>query len=559
MPLPESLLRATWRDLDLRVVSGAWPDGVHGEMIVSAPVVDDRLSFQLFGFGALARLSLTPGTHGAPADRFALRVRTIDTPVQRIHDVLPDAFTGGLLGLESPFGHANMVNTAPLAWNGRLFATWDVGRPVEVDPLSLTFLGEVGSAASWGGDSFGHRNLLPQVFSTAHPVIDPVRECMWTVKLGLGAKGLEPSVVRYDGDGTTVRTWRLPGASVVGSMHTITQTEHWLVLADSGNFKADFGEIMGGARTTQIDTEVPVYFVRKDVLDATPDGGEVAYERAVFGPTSGHYYADWDDSDGINVLFEHMDLTDLGYRLLADDVDAHGRPLNPAYVGMYQMAMAAQTVSEMVFRPGVSERGERRSAVREEWAWNLQLSAMDWSLAGRRRPTHHHVIFQGRRPGALARRVLDVYAERIDQHEVTAAEQRASLATFTRGGVTVHSRWEFPSESDFPSSPIFVPRQGGEAGGGDGWVIVPVLSDDGVRVECFDAADVGRGPVGVLAGSAHETIPFMLHSVWMPNVASTAGDGRERLRFADDIDRAAVEHLDAPLRRAVEQVVAQSR
>jgi len=557
MPLPESLLRSTWRDLDLRVVSGEWPEGVHGEMFISAPVVDERLSFQLFGFGALARLSLTPGSHGAPADRFALRVRTIDTPVQRLHELVPDAFSGGLLGLESPFGHANMVNTAPLVWGDRLFATWDVGRPAEVDPLTFGFLGEVGSAASWGGDSFGHRNLLPQVFSTAHPVVDPERNCMWTVKLGLGALGLEPTVVRYDGDGATVRTWRLPGAAVTGSMHTISQTEHWLVLADSGNFKADLGEIMGGARTVQIDTEVPVYFVRKDVLEATPVGGDAPYERAVFGPTSGHYYADWDDSDGIRVLFEHMDLTDLGYRLRADDVDAHGRPLNPAYVGMYQMAMAAQTVSEMVFRPGATERGERQSAVRAEWAWNLQLSAMDASLDGRRRPTHHHVVFQGRRPGAMAQRVLDVYAERIESREVAGAEQPASLVTFSRGEVSVHSRWEFPSLADFPSSPIFVPRPGGVPGGGDGWVVVSVLSDDGVRVECFDAADVGRGPLGVLAGPAHETVPFMLHSVWMPQAMSTAGDGRERLRFADDIDRAVVERLDTPLRRAVEQVVAQ--
>ena len=142
---------------------------------------------------------------------------------------------------------------------------------------------------------------------------------------------------------------------------------------------------------------------------------------------------------------------------------------------------------------------------------------------------------------------------------MAGAEQPASLVTFSRGEVSVHSRWEFPSLADFPSSPIFVPRPGGVPGGGDGWVVVSVLSDDGVRVECFDAADVGRGPLGVLAGPAHETVPFMLHSVWMPQAMSTAGDGRERLRFADDIDRAVVERLDTPLRRAVEQVVARGR
>ena len=35
-----------------------------------------------------------------------------------------------------------------------------------------------------------------------------------------------------------------------------------------------------------------------------------------------------------------------------------------------------------------------------------------------------------------------------------------------------------------------IQTEGGTPGGGDGWVVVPVISDDGFRVECFDAADV---------------------------------------------------------------------
>lgn len=551
MGMPESLLRAALTDLDLQVVRGVWPEGVHGEMFISAPVIDDRLNYQLFGFGAMTRISLQPGTHGAAPDRFALRHRVIDSPVQRLHETMRSAFHGGLLGLESPFGHANMVNTAPLGWNGRLFATWDVGRPAEIDPVTLGFLGEVGSAASWGGDSFGQRKVLPQVFSTAHPIVDPQRNCLWTVKLRLAAAGMEAQVVRYDGDGTRVRTWALPGAVVVGSMHTISQTEHWLVLADSGNFKADMNEIMGGARTVMIDTTVPVYFVRKDDLEATPDGGAVPFQRATFGPTTGHYYAQWDDSDGIHVLFEHMDLTDLGYRLLADDVDAHGNPINPAHLGFYQMAMSSQSVSEVVFRPG-AEVGERLALARDEWTWNLQLSAMDWSLEGLRAPTHHHIVFQGRRPQMLARRVLDVYRERIGA-DVAGGEQRASLATFRRGGLAVHARHEF-GEGDLPSSPIFVPRRGGVAGGGDGWVVVPVLNDDGVRIELFDAADVGAGPVAVLAGAHGEQLPFMLHSIWMP--AAAPAPDVERLRFADDLDDGALARLGDAERDAVLAVAA---
>ena len=552
MGMPESLLRAQLTDLDLNVVSGAWPADMHGEMFISAPVIDDRLSYQLFGFGAMVRLSLEPGTYGAQPDRFALRHRVIDTPVRRLHDRLPDAFTGGLLGLESAFGHANMVNTAPLPWNGRLFATWDVGRPAEIDPVSLGFLGEMGSAASWGGDSFGHRTPLPQVFSTAHPIVDPERQCLWTIKLGLASVGLEAGVVRYDGSGTRVRTWRLPGAVVVGSMHTIAQTQHWLVLADSGNFKADMSEIMGGERTVMVDTTVPVYFVRKDDLDATPEGEAVPYQRATFGPTTGHYYASWDDSDGIHVLFEHMDLTDLGYRLRPGDVDAHGAAINPAHIGFYQMAMSSQTVSEVVFRPGQADHGERLAMHRDDWTWNLQLSAMDWSLDGQRAPTHHHVVFQGRRPGMLARRVLDVYRDRVGA-DVAGAEQPASLATFRRGGLAVHARHEFALD-DLPSSPIFVPRRAGVPGGGDGWVVMPVLNDDGARIELFDAGDVGRGPIAVLAADHGQQLPFILHSVWMP--AATPAPDVERLRFGDDIDESHVSRLSDDQRDAVLAVAA---
>ena len=133
-------------------------------------------------------------------------------------------------------------------------------------------------------------------------------------------------------------------------------------------------------------------------------------------------------------------------------------------------------------------------------------------------------------------------------------EQRACLATFRRGDLEVTSRHEFASEGDFPSSPIFVPRPGGVPGGGDGWIVVPVLNDDGARIECFDAADVGRGPVAVLAGPSRERLPFMLHSVWMADVA-TAPEV-ERLRVRDDIDPERVAALPDGAREAVDAVLA---
>lgn len=559
MPLPATLLTADLVDLDLVVRSGAVPPGFGGELVVSVPVVDRRLGYQLFGFGALARLSLTPGTFGAAPDAFALRHRVLDTPVRRLHDRARDRFRGGLLGFDTPWGYPNMANTAPLAMDGRLFATWDVGRPVEVDPVTLGFLGEVGHQRSWGGDSFGAVRPLPQVFSTAHPVADPERGGLWSVTLRPTRGGLEPTVVRYDGSGVEVRTWPLHGARVLGSMHTVSQTRDWLVLVDSGNFKADMDEILGGDRTVTIDETVPVFLVRKDDLEIATPGEPVPFVRSEVGPTTGHYYAVWDDADGVRVLFEHMDLMDLGYRLLADDVDVTGRPIDPRHVGFYQMAMSPQTVSEWRFRPDSARdgtcRGERLAHRTGEDTFNLQLSAQDWSLAGQSDPTHHHVVFQGFRPGAMARRVVEIYSGRADPSAYPSEEQHATLVTFGRGALDRTSTFRFPSTGDLPSSPIFVPRHGGVPGGGDGWVVVPVLSDDGFRVEVFDAADVGRGPVATLAPPVPTPLPFLLHAIWVPSVAPAPDV--ERVRFADELGPDELAGLDDDARRLVLEVAAE--
>ncbi|MFZ9394188.1 MAG: carotenoid oxygenase family protein, partial [Ilumatobacteraceae bacterium] len=113
----------------------------------------------------------------------------------------------------------------------------------------------------------------------------------------------------------------------------------------------------------------------------------------------------------------------------------------------------------------------------------------------------------------------------------------------------------FPSLGDLPSSPIFVPRPGGVPGGGDGHVVVPVLNDDGFRLECFDAADVSRGPVATARGTLRQRLPFILHAIWMPE-AAPAPDV-ERLRFADDVPDSMMSSLDGAERDLVLAVAAE--
>ena len=564
MPTPECLTTAPLRDFDLEVVAGTWPDDIAGEMLFSAPVISGRLPYGIFDFGAVIRLSLRPGTHGAPPGRFAWRVGVIETPGKRIFDACPEAFTPSLLGYTSPFGAPNASNTAPLPWGDRLFTTWDAGRPVEIHPGTLEYVAEVGHVDSWGGPSMFGDTVLPFLFSSAHPVADPERGGLWTTKLEpvtTPSFGMRPSVVWWDRTGTQVKWWPLDGISFSGSTHTVSQTRDWVILCDSGNFKADPDELFGGERSVTVDTDAPVWLVRKDDLFARPSGTPITPRCFRVAPPNGHFYARYDDSEGISVVWEGMDLMDLGLYLRADDVDVTGAPVDPAAVGLYNMAMSPETIMEIQFEPETGKVVEH-GRYRKDWTFNLQLSAMDWSIEGLCAPTLHHVSYQGCRPGRITQRAAKLYEGRIDLTQV-AEDTPGYLATFERPSMELASRWEYPDTSELVTSPAFAPRDlgadptassyaGREPGGHDGYVVQPVLSDAGLRIDLFDAANVGAGPIASLHGTNRERVPLLLHSAWMPTVDTLAD--AERLRFRDELTEARLASLDDDQRRIVERV-----
>jgi hypothetical protein len=281
-------------------------------------------------------------------------------------------------------------------------------------------------------------------------------------------------------------------------------------------------------------------------------------------PPNGHFYARYDDSDGISVVWEGMDLMDLGLYIRPDDRDVNGNPVAPEEVGLYNMAMAPETLTEIQFEPETGKVLER-GLYKEDWTWNLQLSAMDWSTEGLSAPRLHHVSYQGCRPGSITQRAARLYEGRIDLDRV-AEETPGYLATFERGSMELRSQWEYADTSELITSPTFAPRHvgadpsashyaGGEPGGHDGYVVQPVLSDNGFRVDLFDAADVGKGPVASLRGTNRECIPLVLHSAWMPTHDELAD--AERLRFRDELTDNRLAPLDDELRAVVLDVAAQ--
>ncbi|HVJ97010.1 MAG TPA: carotenoid oxygenase family protein [Acidimicrobiia bacterium] len=540
MPLPRSLLaRDEPADHDLAVRAGTWPADLGGELVISAPhpdTFDGPHAF--FGDGMTYRLSLEPGTHGAAPGTFAWRQRRIDTPSARLRRKRPDVFTATMLGLHSPFGLTNAANTAPLPWGDRLFMTWDVGRPVEIDPVTMQFLGEVGHRSEWLSLELFPQPLLPMVTSTAHPLIDPDRNVLWTVNTNMGAL----HVVRWDGTNALQR-WPIAGAVMPQSVHTITQTRDWLVVADCA-FKVEPQVLFGGERTEPANRSGPVYLIRKDVLEATRPGDEVPCHVFELAPEMNHYYANYDDRDGVQVLFEHTENADIAMAQGAGDTDALGRPCDPALAGLYGFPMSPDRTSVVTFDPATGATTQRAELRDPERLWTRQLSAMDWSREGRTHPTAHHMVYQGWRPEAITQKMLALYKDRVDRTLWPAQETPPLVVSVAMPDLQPTSHHEYALD-DFPSSPIFVPRDpgadetksrhaGSQPGGHDGYVVVPVLNDGGFRVDVFDAGNVGNGPVASL-GNANMTVPFILHSAWTPRVATAPA--LERNRFSNELDR----------------------
>jgi len=193
--------------------------------------------------------------------------------------------------------------------------------------------------------------------------------------------------------------------------------------------------------------------------------------------------------------------------------------------------------------------------------WTRQLNAMDWSTEGRTAPTLHHTVHQGFRPEAITQRMLALYGDRVDRSLFPPEETPPLLASMSTDDMCLTGHHEFAMD-DFPTSPIFVPRDpgadpkrssyaGSDPGGHDGFIVVPVVNDDGFRVEVFDAHDVGRGSRCTIAERGM-TLPFVLHSAWMPRaVSSSEGTG---VRFSDELDR--IDELPDDLAQVARQVAA---
>ena len=449
-----------------------------------------------------AGLRSSPATRGAAPSRFAWQARSIQTPGKRAVGSQPEQFTPAAVGYTSPFGPPNCLEHRTAAVGRPPLHHVGCGPPVELHPGTLEFVAEVGHVDSWGGSSMAMAGVLPFLLSSAHPVADP-RAGLPLDGQARARHGARASACGRRSSATTGPTaprcgtgrWTASASAArsTRSARRVTGSSS----CDSGNFKADPAEMMGGERTMTIDDEVPVWLVRKDELEGLPSGTPVtpvvlhACRRppgtttpAGTTPTAsrwcGRAWTSWTSASTCGPTTSTSTAT-RSTRLRSVSTTWPWRP-RPSSRSCSTPSRARCSSRGASGRTGRSTSSSRR--------WTGASRADEPDAAPRRLPglsTRQHL---GARPRLYEGRIdLDPVAGG-DAGRAVLVRARAAWSSrpagSTRTSATTSRRR--PSRRATRAPPPREHVRGREPGGHDGYVVQPVCSDDGLRIELFDAA-----------------------------------------------------------------------
>ncbi len=182
--------------LPFSVKEGAIPSDLGGHLFVVAPAstvspppADQRATIMV-GDGLICRFDLGPSGVTLKSRLARTHDFVADEITAREPDLWPFRFqTAGIVRVGT-LGTRDFANTAFVPMSGgsgpsRMVLTYDAGRPVEIDPVSLEVLGPVGGRDEWRPEALGDA-LFPIYLSPAHPVWDRRRGQLFTVCYGRG-------------------------------------------------------------------------------------------------------------------------------------------------------------------------------------------------------------------------------------------------------------------------------------------------------------------------------------------------------------------------------------
>lgn len=543
-PFPRSVLRGVRAEVEgpLTVVSGAVPRDMLGFALVVGAVPEGGGVPLFTGDGMIYRLGFEGG---APSLKTRL-VRTDDFLLDEASRGDPELayVSAGMARLSPAFGARNFANTAltPIA-GGRLVASYDAGRPWEIDPATLETLTPVGRQSSWRGSlpplSPGFA-FMPLHMSTAHPAWDPDERALYAVNFAAPMEGLEIEpflrVLRWDTSGeptvTTVRERGGRGAVLRQSCHQMHVTRHHVVLCD-GAFRVEPEQMAGRDVSHPQASTTTLFIIRKDALRA---GGEVEALRVEIPIECVHFLVDREDTlDRLTVLLVHQNSADPSEWIRASDrVHGTGAPVSPDDVGMLVAPADLGLFGryEIDLRTGATDDLRTRKLVDPRlWAASLWTSDARASAKGF---GSAFFVTMGFAPELLTERIVSMYADHparvVPVKDLPKTPLPAQLVRVDHDAMTLEDAFAFPT-GWIPFSPTFVPRKNG--GVGEGYVVVFVAGSEAEEVWIFAGSDLRGGP---LCRLRHRELDFgfTLHTAWLEGIASPASSLAYRVGRRDD-------------------------
>jgi carotenoid cleavage dioxygenase-like enzyme len=222
---PESCMTVSRRELlnlELNVCEGEIPQDISGHAFIIGPVgtVGSRTEDLLYPGGAGVSLYNGDGmvfrldfNH---KDQVSVSSRIIKTPCYYADlETVPGSkyanlgyFNLGMNRLSPVLGFRNEVNTALLPFkfsrdeNWRVLATWDAGRPYEIDPISLETITPIGWIREWNEQKLVWKtDPYPYIFAlnqtAAHPIFDIYTDELFMVNWSRSISTLQAPIIRH--------------------------------------------------------------------------------------------------------------------------------------------------------------------------------------------------------------------------------------------------------------------------------------------------------------------------------------------------------------------------
>ncbi len=539
--------------LNLQVIEGRWPEDITGYSFVVGPSPTPGFPF-FHAPGMVHRLNLTPNSDGT----LTWQGNHIMTEgVQVVRQLPPEVRQN--MGLMMMIGLiSNSANTAlvPIQ-DGRMLATFDVGRPVEIDPFGLNYLTSVGYHHEW--KIFLPGAVQPAVRTPAHPCYDPFERQLYTVNYTSSPKNgtslthneLDTWVARWDGEGAVER-WHVSGPKFSQYIHEAVATRNFVAWLDAAVFPTEPGERYGLPRTHAQNPYTDIAIVRKrDMVSGVADIPAMVVRVPL---EAGHMIIDYeDDGKYLTIYLPHANSTELPTAVQPNDINFFTRQtVDPGAVGMYTMLDATPFGKYRVnVETGQVEKSELISEPDELWGLSLQARDLRPEAIGKNRDIY--MTYLGHDPATITQKMVKLYADH--PHRIVPIDQlpdkiKPSYLTHVDvSTMTTVERYGF-APGLVNSSPTFIPGYNNSAG----YILTQVWSDHDTQVWLFDASKLAAGPIAKLA-HPHFRLPFTVHTAWLPELKPRTSN--YRVDFSEDIGE-DYRLLPEFIRHAVENVLQQN-